>query len=157
MKVIDYSIPIALKKKGDIFFDEYYKKLGLEIIRQEGIANKDYDVFVHWNNNGWKIEEKTASYWAPYMPFEEHQDYPKNDGWIFYTKADFIMYLYFKNEQPYICYLIYWKKAMEFYMDGDYEKKIYTNTKYKGDTRGILIPWKRLIYEDIVSVVFKQE
>ncbi len=155
---IDYTEPMRIENEAQKYLNEIYKEKGFETLRVKGIENKKGDIYLIKENCKWLVEEKSASYYAPYMPFEEHQNFPEWDGWIFYTKADAIVYFYFnKYPSPYICYFVEWQRAKRFYEKLRNEWREYRNTKYKGDTRGVLIPWDELLKWGMCQIIFKRK
>ena len=152
---INYDIPLSIENAAREYLNIIYKNNGFTIERIKGIQNIKYDLVLRKNNIEIKIEEKAASYYWPFMIFEEHQDFPFWDGWIFKTEADFIIYFYFKENEPYICYSVNWKKAYKFYNKTREEWQSYENKNYKGHTVGIKIPWDVLVYYNIAKILEK--
>jgi hypothetical protein len=103
---IDYTFTLSIENEARKFLNDIYLKRGFKIKRLCGKENKKNDLILIHPKGEWKIEEKSASYYAPFMPFEEHQDYPNWDGWIFYTEAEIIIYFYFDEGSPFICFLV---------------------------------------------------
>ncbi len=155
----------TLEKKGIEFCNNIlYPKMGWNII--ERITDKERqeimgDVILSIGGKKYNIDEKTASYLHEDMIIEIMQDAITNNmGWFSkLKKCDGLIYMYFNNSDVVIVYKVNLKKLRELLTDiKNWEKgKLKSSTGGWGYTINLCYPWKHLINDEIVKIIYKQE
>jgi len=137
---------------------EIYRHYGFEVKYINGKENEKYDgILINAENNTRiSIEEKGLSYYHKCCPIELIQDIKtQNMGWFYKTEAKYIIFIYFENKQPYICYLIKMGLLKEYPAEYLNHNGCFTALALGGwgDTVNLNIPWEQLIQDNIASVL----
>lgn len=82
---------LSLEQDKQSFFNNLYKKLGYEVVNRNHC--KEYDLVLSKAGKEYTVEEKARRGNFNDILVETIQDEEKNyPGWIYYTKADYIVY-----------------------------------------------------------------
>ena len=148
---------LALENKCRKWTIPFYKKYGFIIREEKGKENEKGDLTLIKDNNIFRVEEKSARYIHPCIPFEIWQDKPEKDkGWVYKIEADLIIYIYWdeklNNIEPDKIYCIYWPKTFKWF-EKNKDKYFHTicDKKGRGETHLVLVPWKYLISIKLVK------
>lgn len=107
-----------LERRMQPVMDAEYTKRGYTICRDG--ACKKYDVILTKGDRAITVEEKFLQVYKPYdqMLVEIIQDMKSGGlGWMYYCEADFLIWVYGENEEPYGIleyWIIRWNRLKEY-------------------------------------------
>ncbi len=113
----------SVSKYIDIFVYNSPERIREKFEIDRKAACREYDLYLKRSDCHISIEEKSASYYHPDMPFEEMQCVTSHDiGWIYTTKAAMIVYTYWpcwpeSRRLPFIYIIDNWGKCFEWFQN----------------------------------------
>tara|TARA_Y100000310_G_C20635904_1_gene791150 strand:+ start:792 stop:1286 length:495 start_codon:yes stop_codon:yes gene_type:complete len=135
-------------------YDQFYQGLGLRFRR---VNRKTHDVEISMPRI-YRIEEKTRMRYYEDMLVEEVQDTEtKKPGWLYYCKAQRLLYSFANAVAPYAIYLTYsinWPIFLDWYMHRREEFEGGESTQGYGRTLNRYVPMHQLLHEGIAKKVF---
>ena len=144
-----------LERAYQPILDAKYSEMGPFRRTTTKVENEKYDVVV----GKWKVEEKGEEKFTGNLAFEEWQDYMKNKGWVYKTRADKLVYLFWRDWEtirgsvPENIYIIDWVIAHAWYRQQFDTFDNFVSDKGWGNTWGKKVPISRMSKEGCIREV----
>lgn len=150
MTTFDEYLNFEKEKQG--FFDDIYKDLGWEIDRDQ---NKYWDLTIKKDKYTFRIEEKARKITRDDILVEIIQDTSTNHpGWIYYTKADFLIYGMFGD--PVVVYRLNMDNFKKWFEQNEHFYSEIASDEGWGHTINKAIPISHLSHNIIKKIYPKQ-
>ena len=134
---------------------KYYQSFGYKIDEVIGKENRKGDLILKYKGRKIRIEEKARKKYYPDFLFEIVQDVnTKNWGWIYDVAADYIVYIFWKENEPEKIYKLNWQLCKKYILENLEHYKLKISKKGFGITIFCTVTWDELITQKIAELIY---